>query len=328
MTGIGRGAPEKHPLGKNAGVTEQHGTGERDGTREHDDTGGHRDTGEQHGAREHLRTRFDGMALYDPQHVRDALAPLLDRPGPFTPGDLEPYDQMHYLGHRALDNAVARLGAAPGADVVDIGAGLGGPARYLADRYKCRVTAVELQPELHRLSEELTALCGLSDRVRAVRADALTLGGADWAQRYDHLISLLAVLHIPRRAELFAVFRELFRPDGTFHIEDFYARRPLTGAERADLAGLVACPYLPDETRYRDDLTRAGFTDVTWTDATDLWRPWVRDRAEVFRDTYEDRVRLHGEPLAARLLRFYDTISTLFTGGGVGGVRVTGRRRS
>lgn len=41
----------------------------------------------------------------------------------------------------------------------------GGPARCLAERYACRLTAVELQPEPHRLSEELTTLCGLSERV-------------------------------------------------------------------------------------------------------------------------------------------------------------------
>ncbi|MGW0708088.1 methyltransferase domain-containing protein [Streptomyces sp. NPDC002643] len=276
--------------------------------------------------------RFDGMALYDLQHVRDALAPLLDESrsasdgASLTAADLEPYDQMHYLGRHALDNAVARLGIVSGAEVMDIGAGLGGPARYLADRYGCRLTAVELQPELHRLSRELTALCGLSGRVRTVRADVLTLGGEERSRRYDHLVSLLAILHIPRRDELFGVCRELLRPDGTFYIEDFYARRPLTEDERTDLAGLVACPYLPDEDRYRDDLARAGFTDVDWTDATGLWRPWVRDRAEAFRDTYEDRVRLHGEPLAARLLHFYTTVGELFAGGGVGGVRVTGRR--
>jgi cyclopropane fatty-acyl-phospholipid synthase-like methyltransferase len=209
---------------------------------------------------------------------------------------------------------------------VDIGAGLGGPARCLAQRYGCRLTAVELQPELHRLSEELTALCGLSERVRAVRADAPTLGGAEWSQRYDHLVSLLAILHIPRRDELFGVCRQLLRPGGTFYIEDFYARRPLTGEEQSTLAGLVACPYLPDEARYREDLARAGLTDMTWTDVTDLWQPWVRDRADTFRLGYPQRVRLHGEPLAGRLMRFYDAVSTLLTGGGVGGVRLTGRR--
>ncbi|WP_460065271.1 SAM-dependent methyltransferase [Streptomyces sp. YKOK-I1] len=275
---------------------------------------------------EHLSARFDDMALYDLQHVRNALAARPACPGPLTPADLEPYDQLHYLGHRALDHAVARLGTAPGADVVDIGAGLGGPARYLAERYACRVTAVELQPELHELSAELTSLCGLSERVTAVRADALTLRGAPWSQRYDHLVSLLTILHIPRRADLFDVVHGLLRPGGTFYIEDFYARRPLTGRERADLAALVACPYLPDETRYREDLAEAGLTDVTWTDATGLWLPFVSDRAERFRRELPQHVRLHGEPLATRLLRFYDTVASLLSDGGVGGVRLWGRR--
>ncbi|MEU1510782.1 methyltransferase domain-containing protein [Streptomyces sp. NPDC005811] len=248
--------------------------------------------------------RLDAMALYDLQHVRNAPAARPARPGPLTPADLEPYDQLHHLGHRALDHAVARLGAVPGADVVDIGAGLGGPARYLAERYGCRVTAVELQPELHELSTELTALCGLSERVTAVRADALALRGAPWSQRYDHPVSLLTILHIPRRADLFGVLHGLLRPGGTFYREDFYARRPLTDGERAE----------------------ADLTDVVWTDATGLWLPFVVDRAERFRRELPQHVRLHGEPLATRLLRFYDTVASLFTGGGVGGVRLSGRR--
>ncbi|WP_367318899.1 hypothetical protein [Streptomyces sp. HUAS ZL42] len=176
------------------------------------------------------------------------------------------------------------------------------------------------------MSEELTSLCRLTRRVRTVRADALTLCGVEWSQRYDHLISLLAVLHIPRRGALLGVCEDLLRPGGTFYVEDFYARRPLTTGERAALADLVACPNLPDEARYREDLHRAGFTDLAWTDATDLWLPWVRERAQAFRSGCPERVRLHGEPLAGRLMRFYDTVNALFAGGGVGGVRLSGRR--
>lgn len=78
--------------------------------------------------------------------------------------------------------------------------------------------------------------------------------------------------------------------------------------------------------RHLADRYGGRLTEVDWSDATDLWRPWVRDRSEAFRDIYEDRARLHGEPLAARLPHFYPTVSALFEGGGVGGVRVTGRR--
>jgi cyclopropane fatty-acyl-phospholipid synthase-like methyltransferase len=278
------------------------------------------DVTEQHSS------RFDDMALYDLQRVRNALAPLLSRPGPLTTADLEPYDDLHYLGHRALDHAVEQLGLLPGAEVVDIGAGLGGPARYLAERYDCHLTAVELQPELHWLSEELTSRCALSARVRSIHADALTLTGPAWSQRYDHLTSLLAIVHIPQRDELFTVLRDLLRPGGTFYIEDFYALRPLTDTEQTTLATLIACPYLPDETHYREELAQAGLTDVTWTDATDLWLPFVHDRADAFRRGYQDQVRLHGEPATGRLMRFYDTVSAMLADGGVGGVRLTGRR--
>ena len=57
--------------------------------------------------------------------------------------------------------------------VLDVGAGLGGPARYLAARCRCHVVAIELQADLHHTSLDLTRRCGLADNVRHVHADFL-----------------------------------------------------------------------------------------------------------------------------------------------------------
>ncbi|WP_340379846.1 hypothetical protein U5640_30935 [Streptomyces sp. SS7] len=107
------------------------------------------------------------------------------------------------------------------------------PARCLAERYGCRVTAVEVRPELHESSTEPTALCWLSEHVTAVRADALTLRGEPWSQRYDHLVPLLTIRHIPRRPELFDVPHGLPRPGGTFSLR----RRPGRARRAADRRG-------------------------------------------------------------------------------------------
>ncbi|MFI1380003.1 SAM-dependent methyltransferase [Embleya sp. NPDC020886] len=261
--------------------------------------------------------------LYAPDRPHNELAVLLDRPGPLRVADLSAYDQLHYLGTQALDHAAAELALRPGARVLDVGSGLGGPARYLAEQHRCRVTGVELREPLHRLSTRLTERTGLHERVDLVHADILT---ASLTPGYDHLLSLLAFLHIPERERLLRVCADALADGATFYIEDFYARRPLTDAERRLLRDGVSCPDLPEAARYRADLAAAGLQVTTWRDATEPWTDWVRDRADRFRADLSEQIRRHGAELAHGLLAFYDLMVDLLAGGGVGGVRITGRR--
>ena len=61
-----------------------------------------------------------------------------------------------------------------GHTVLDVGSGLGGPARYIASRCQCHVVAVELQEDLHRTAVDLTERCGLADNVRHLHANFIT----------------------------------------------------------------------------------------------------------------------------------------------------------
>ena len=96
------------------------------------------------------------------------------------PDDTIPIDQLfaldewHYHGIDAIRDAAAFLAVGPTSRVLDIGAGVGGPARFLAQTTGCHVTALELQPELHRVGFDLTRRCGLADRVTHVGGDALS----------------------------------------------------------------------------------------------------------------------------------------------------------
>src|SRR5687767_5554407 len=94
--------------------------------------------------------------------------------GALEPGQLYAFDQFHYLGTDAVRRAAERLSLEGRHHVVEIGAGIGGPARYLAATTGCHVTAIELQPELHDIAVDLTARCGLEKQVTHVLGDART----------------------------------------------------------------------------------------------------------------------------------------------------------
>src|SRR3954447_18852909 len=76
------------------------------------------------------------------------------------PEQLFPFDQWHYHGTDAIRTAAEQLGITSTSQVLDIGSGVGGPARFLAYTTGCHVTALELQPKLHAIAVDLTRRCG------------------------------------------------------------------------------------------------------------------------------------------------------------------------
>src|SRR5882672_707886 len=92
-----------------------------------------------------------------------------------TPDDLAPVDEFHG-GQRSATIRLAELVGFTGTErVLDVGSGLGGPARFLTWRYGCRVSGVDLITEFVRVAETLTQLTGLVGRVDYRQGSALDL---------------------------------------------------------------------------------------------------------------------------------------------------------
>ena len=267
------------------------------------------------------------MKLYS--RVERVYAQLRDagiaEDGPIPLDVLSRFDQYHYDGVAAVEEGIARLALAPHHRALDVGSGLGGPARIIADRAGCEVTALELQPDVHEVAARLTARAGLAGRVRHLRGDILE--GAPEAGGFDALFAWLVFLHIPDRERLYRRCFEALRPGGAMYVEDYFERGALTDAERGALADKVYCRGLPRlEDVYRD-LDRAGFAGVEIEDVTAFWTDHVAERARSWRAGREREAALHGEEVFAGLDDFYSSIARLFQGGNLGGMRLVARRR-
>src|SRR5262249_33118473 len=90
-----------------------------------------------------------------------------------TPEALAPIDHLHGRGSRATEDVAALLEPRMGEAVLDIGSGLGGPARWIAARFGCAITGVDLTEAFCDAARELNAVCGLADRVRIIQGSAL-----------------------------------------------------------------------------------------------------------------------------------------------------------
>jgi len=150
---------------------------------------------------------------------------------PIPPERLFALDQWHYHGTEAVRAAAERLGLGSSSRVLDIGSGVGGPARYLAYQFGCHVTALELQPALHTIAADLTQRSGLDERVTHICADALTYAFPDAA--FDAVVSWLAFLHIPDR------LARTLRAGGGCYVEDLCMRAPFSAPDLRDVRDVV-----------------------------------------------------------------------------------------
>jgi sarcosine/dimethylglycine N-methyltransferase len=272
--------------------------------------------------------RFNGGTLYDgPRAVSDVLdfydrhpisesqvlAALRRRrigldTGSLTAEDLFDFDQDHYGGLAAVD-ALARLGGiGVGTRVLDLCAGLGGPARFLASRRSCQVVALELNAGRAAGAARLTRLVGLGRRVSVVRGDAVRLPFAVGC--FDVCLSQEAFLHIADKAAVLREAHRVLTTGGRLVFTDWVARATLGDGERRRLDEWMAATTLQTLDAYRGLLGAAGFRAVTVEDLADEWRAVLRARLEMFRAMREETVARLGESR----YREYDQLYAFFVG--------------
>jgi sterol 24-C-methyltransferase/phosphoethanolamine N-methyltransferase len=242
---------------------------------------------------------------------------------PIPPERLFVLDQWHYHGTDAVRLAAERLGLGPDSNVLDIGAGVGGPARFLAHSFGCHVTAIELQPELHAIGVDLTRRSGLAGKVTHICGDALACPLPDRA--FDAAVSWLAILHMPDRPKLFARLARALRPGGGCFIEDLCMRAPFVGQDRRDLREIVFGITVTAIHDYAADLRNAGFDPVETTDLTTDWAPFAAARLLSWRTGHADYAAVHGEGAYAAQELFYAVIHRLYESGSLGGARLVAR---
>ncbi len=134
------------------------------------------------------------------------------------PDDLAGSDEFH-LGWRVATVELARdLGLQAGEHVLDVGSGLGGPARYFAKAHGCRVDGVDLSAEFVAAAGGLTRRCGLDDRVTFRQASALALPFADTA--FDAATAIHVGMNVADKSRMFAEVRRVLKPRGRFGVYD------------------------------------------------------------------------------------------------------------
>jgi ubiquinone/menaquinone biosynthesis C-methylase UbiE len=215
-----------------------------------------------------VRAHYGGTGLID--RIKSVLATIAAEDQILSVTQLAPLDQFHTRGILATELASATE-LEPSTRVLDLGCGIGGPARYLADAFGCKVTGVDLNPSFIVAATYLTARCGLSDRARFQVGDALDLSFEDAS--FDAVFLQHVAMNIENRTALYTEMRRILTPGGRLAIYDLVLREgdvayPTPWARDATTSFL----FSEDETRAA--LQQAGFKAVLWRDDSQTALDW------------------------------------------------------
>lgn len=185
---------------------------------------------------------------------------------PLDPDILAPVDEFHIGGRQATVPFMAQLNLTASDRVLDLGCGLGGPARYVAQTFGAQVDGIDLTQEFVDAGQQLSGLSGLQDRVTLRQGSILDLPYPD--NSFDAAYLIHVGMNIADKALLMSEAARVLRPGGRFGIYDVMlvgdpdVQYPVPWAATADLGALS------DPATYKSALSAAGFTLIAETDRT------------------------------------------------------------
>lgn len=175
-----------------------------------------------------------------------------------TVNDLKPFDSMHLGGWRATEALLDALAIAPGAEVLDIGCGVGAVARTLAAQHGARVQGIDLTPEFVAAATELTRLTGTPNASFQV-ASALALPFPD--QGFDVAVMLHVGMNIADKAALLAEAARVLRRGGRFGVFDVMRTGPGNLVFPLPWAGTPDISFVETPDAYAELAAAAGFRE-------------------------------------------------------------------
>jgi SAM-dependent methyltransferase len=218
-----------------------------------------------------VRAHYSATGLTD--RIKSALATITPEGQTLSVAQLAPLDQFHTRGILATAELADAAELEPSTRVLDLGCGIGGPARYLAATFGCEVTGVDLSPAFIDAATYLTARCGLSARVTFQVGDALHLPFEDAA--FDAVFLLHVAMNVENRSALYAEVRRVLTPGGRFVTYDLVLRNGEV-VYPAPWARDASTSFLLSEGDTRRALEQAGFKVVLWRDDTQSALDWFK----------------------------------------------------
>ncbi|KAF2122564.1 sterol 24-C-methyltransferase [Lophiotrema nucula] len=175
------------------------------------------------------------------------------------------------LGPEPKDRATARhehylalmMSMRPGMRILDVGCGVGGPAKEIATFVDCHVVGINNNGYQVHKAQALAKDDGSDNKVEFVQADFVNIPFPD--DSFDAIYAIEATVHAP---ELSEVYKEIFRvlkPGGTFGVYEWLLTDAFSPNDKSHMAirlGIergTGVPSLQTKVAAREAMNRAGF---------------------------------------------------------------------
>lgn len=183
-----------------------------------------------------------------------------------TLDDLLRFDQLHSGGRDATRVLANLAGLKPGMEVLDIGSGIGGPARTLAAEFGCQVIGLDITEEYVKAAQMLTDKVGLSENVNFREGNALDL--EFWEGTFDAVWTQNAIMNIENDDQVFQEAHRVLRREGILALEALMAGPKEETQFPVFWADSPAVSFLSTPNRFRQMMTETGFNELVWNDVT------------------------------------------------------------
>ncbi|WP_430429797.1 class I SAM-dependent methyltransferase [Parasphingorhabdus sp.] len=262
---------------------------------------------------------------YQHGNLLKSIAAGLDQlgksPADVTIEDLAPVDEFHIGGRIASKHFLDQLELAPDMQVLDVGCGLGGAARYAAENYQVDVTGVDLTAEYIETGQILCDWVDLSKRVVLQIENALSMSFENAC--FDRAYMMHVGMNIEDKHGLFAEIYRVLAPGAIFGIYDIMQGRSGDLSYPVPWATSSTTSWLADSEKYKQSLQHAGFTIVSEQDRRDFALQFLDDlqRAKLsssglpplglhnlMQDTASEKITHMVENIAARLIAPHEII--------------------
>ena len=226
---------------------------------------------------ESVSTHYRGVGNLTEKIASDLRDAGLD-PGYLRASDLESIDEFHFRGREATLQLLRQLDFRPASAVLDIGSGLGGVARTMAEEAGVHVTGVDLTQEFCDAASVISDWANLSTSTNFIQGDASNLPFPD--DHFDGAVTVHVAMNIPDKAAVYEEARRVLKSGARIGIYDILQGEggdviyPAPWASEKSISHLAT----PEEmSRY---LLAAGFKILHETDSTTESHQWLQERTE------------------------------------------------
>jgi len=171
--------------------------------------------------------------------------------------DLGPVDEFHIGGRLATESFLAQLDFSQQEHILDVGCGLGGASRFVANKYNNQVTGIDLAQEYIDTGNTLSSWVKLDKQITLHQGSALSMPFQD--EEFDGGFMMHVGMNIEDKVKLFTEVYRVLRPGSYFGVYDIMRNKAGELAYPVPWAGEDSTSILATPDQYKQALSDAGF---------------------------------------------------------------------